>query len=225
MTVSVNGMDHLSAADRALLTPQVMERWTQGLSPDDYTLEDIVRLEKQRQQSLRTLRQGIQLQEQEWRLLRYLSRDPGKIRTYLEIARHLWSTASNPVTASMMRSRNGYNSPMVTGIQVLVFGIRHKLEIDPLRPQHIANIRGVGYVWYDAPPGLNDGIDYSNRMLESTGLRGEMKTHFGIEITEHEEEAMARLANRRRERPQLGPDHPHYVEGEVTESSSEHEGR
>jgi hypothetical protein len=222
MAVSMNGAEQLSAADRKLLTPQVIERWTRGLAPDDYTPEDIVRLERQRQKSLQTLRQGVQLQEQEWKLLRYLSREPGKIRTYLEIARHLWSTSSSPVTASMLRARDGYNSPMVTSIQVLVFGIRHKLEIDPLRPQHLANIRGVGYVWYESPPSTNDGIDYAERTVESVGLRGQMKTDFGIEITEAEEDAMQRLALRQR-RLQLGPEHPDYVEAEVQSATSERE--
>jgi hypothetical protein len=220
MTVSMNGAEQLSAADRKLLTPQAIERWTQGLSPDDYTPEDIVRLEKQRQKSLRTLRQGVQLQEQEWRLLRYLSSESGKIRTYLEIARHMWSTTKNPVTAAMLRSRNGYSSPMVGAIHVLVHGIRYKLEIDPLRSQHLATVRGVGYVWYEAPPSANDGIDYARRTIEAVGLRGQLKTEFGIEITEHEDEAMQRLLQQQR-RPQLGPEHPAYVEAEVQSATSE----
>jgi len=59
--------------------------------------------------------------------------------------------------------------------------VRTKLEIDPLRPQHIATIRSVGYRWYSAPPSRDDGEDYAARYedaraarYEIRGIRGEL---------------------------------------------------
>jgi hypothetical protein len=67
----------------------------------------------------------------------------------------------------------------MTTLHVLAHQIRYKLEIDPLRPQHLANVRSVGYVWYADPPSLNDGIDYERRVSQYQILRHEMQALIG----------------------------------------------
>jgi hypothetical protein len=203
-------LTRLSQADLDVLTPEVTARWTNGLASDEYPAADIVRLERQRRSNLRTLRQGIELTDLEWKFFRFLSREPGKIKSYLEIARHLWGTESNPVTARRLAGHHGYQAPMVAHIQVLVSLIRHKLEIDPLRPQHIANVRGVGYVFYTNPPSLDDGIDYRLRAREALEMRAVLKSEFGLEIDDDEQAALLQ----HRGRAALGPEHSDY-EGRV----------
>jgi hypothetical protein len=182
-TVNANDWYALSAADRRLLTPAVIEKWTRGLAPDEIDLVEVVRLERSRTDTLRTLRQGVELTDREWQLVRYLSRSAGQVRTYLQIARHLWQTPANPISPRSLMSLDAgrrYNGAMITTIHVLVSQIRRKLEIDPLRPQHLANVRGVGYVWYNAPPSLDDGIDYGRRATEHAMLREEIQREWGI---------------------------------------------
>src|SRR3954470_22696579 len=89
----------LSQPERKLLTREVLERWTADLDPDDYTLADLVRFERRRLDALRTLRSDQELTDKEWRLLRFLRRNEGRTVTYLDIARHLWSTPANRITA------------------------------------------------------------------------------------------------------------------------------
>lgn len=200
----------LSPDERALLTPEVIRRWTNALAVNDVTARDILRLEKQRQANLRTIRQGIELTDLEWKLLRFLSREPGKIKTYLEIARHLWGSKSNPVTARMLAGSDGYQAPMISHIQVLMVALRRKLEIDPIRPQHLGNVRGVGYVFYDRPPAVDDGVDYRLRAREALTMRAVLKSEFGLEINDDEQAALFR----HRGQVELGPGHPDY-EGRV----------
>src|SRR4051812_39197961 len=138
----------LSQPERKLLTRDVLERWTTDLDPDDYTLADLVRFERKRLEALRTLRSDAELTDKEWQLWRFLRRNEGKTVTYLDIARHLWQTPANRITArTLMTSVNvarPWSTPMITGIQVLVYHLRRKLEVAPRRPQHLASIRGVG---------------------------------------------------------------------------------
>lgn len=203
-------LTRLSQADLDLLTPEVVARWTKGLAPDDYTPADIVRLERQRRASLKTMRQGVELTDLEWKLLRFLSREPGRIRSYLEIAHHLWGTKSRPVTAAMLAGHHGYQAPMIDHIRVLMFGLRRKLEIDPIRPQHFGNVRSVGYVFYEQPPAADDGVDYRLRAREALTMRAVLKSEFGLEISDDEQAALLRHQGR----VELGPGHPDY-EGRV----------
>jgi hypothetical protein len=200
----------LPERDRALVTTGAIEKWTDGLHEQDWTVADIVRLERKRQTSLETLRTGAELTDLEWRLLRYLQRNEGKTCTYFQIARHLWSTPTNPVTAySLRRYGNGYDSPMIRHIWVMTSVIRKKLEIDPLRPQHLATVRGVGYRWYSQAPSLHDGEDYGKRALEATQQREQMRVVFGlteggpVDPLDDVEGAYGSLS--------LGPAHPDYL--------------
>lgn len=210
----------LRPGDQRLVTQSALARWASGLADDDYTMTDIVRLERQRQQSLETLRVGAELTDSEWKLLRYLQRHEAKTRTYIQIAHHMWGTAERPITARQLQSLDAqrYTVPMITTIQGLVFMIRKKLEIDPLRPQHLANVRGVGYVWYANPPSLSDGINYEARATEHRQYRDAMYEALGIiegdfvaqpsrpRIEVNEPGTVRRLA--------LGPEYPEARRGE-----------
>lgn len=182
------GLANLTDADRRLLTDEVLERWTGDLSLEDITpdlLIDLVTYEKRRRAALTTLRSNAELTDQEFRLLRYLQRREGATCTYVQIAHHLWGTAHEPITAAKLRVRHGYASPMVTTIQVLMHQIRRKLEVDPIRPQHFACIRGVGYRYYSLPPSLDDGESYAARDTESRRQRHIMQIELGILDDDH----------------------------------------
>lgn len=174
----------LTPRDRALLTPDALARWTADLSDGDFALAEVVAFEKRRREALQTLRSTAELTDREWQLLRYLQRREGATCTYLQIARHLWSTPATPVTPRTLRTSmdasNPYAVPMITSIQVLVHKIRRKVEIDPVRPQHLATLRGVGYRWYSRPPALDDGEDYERRARETERQREEMQAVLGI---------------------------------------------
>jgi hypothetical protein len=166
----------LSERDRKLLNEDTLRRWTEDLTDEDWTLVDIAHLERRRQVALRTMRETGNLTDTEFKLFRYLQRNERKTRTYVEIARHLWQTPERRIPAWMV----SYDSTMVGQIQTLVYWIRKKLEIDPLRPQHIATIRGVGYRFYAAPPAMDDGENYDKRATESAIQRAEMRDLYGI---------------------------------------------
>jgi len=172
----------LSRDEQRLLTPEAFERWTRDLHPDDIDLEEIVGLEVRRQRALQTMRAARDLTEIEFRLLRFLQRNEARPVSYLRIARHLWETPTFHVTARDLRAQGGYAAPMVASIQTLVWSLRHKLEIDPLRPQHLTNIRGVGYVWYSMPPALDDGINYEQRAALAVLQRVEMRALIGGDV-------------------------------------------
>ena len=205
----------LTARERQLISsPAVLARWTADLTPDDWTLADIVRLEKRRQQALQTLRSSAELTENEWKLLRYLQRNEGKTCTYLDIARFLWQTPSHRITAtsllSMDEGRRGLGG-IVTTIHGIVHQIRYKLEIDPLRPQHLCNIRGVGYRWYAMPPSLDDGENYERRATESAMQREHLYRQLGLiegEFTAVESQDREGTFFATRFVP--GPEHPDY---------------
>jgi hypothetical protein len=201
---------NLPDRDRALVTTETVYKWTEGLHEDDWTVADIVRLERKRQTSLQTLRSGAELGDLEWRMLRYLQRNEGRTCTYLQLARHLWGTARQPVTAySLRRSGMGYDSPMVRHIWVIISVIRKRLEIDPLRPQHLATVRGVGYRWYSQPPSLHDGEDYAKRALETERQRDQMRAVFGL--TEGGPIDPLDDVDGLPSRFSLGPEHPDYA--------------
>lgn len=207
----------ISPRDQALLTPAVIERWTQGLAPDEIDLAEVARLERGRLRTLETIRQGVDLSDLEFKLVRYLQKHERRTMTYQQIAHHLWGSPTNPITARVLRADYGYASPYIRHIWVLVSQIRQKLEIDPIRPQHLATIRGVGYRWYNAPPSLNDGEDYGQRAVESEELRAQVRTDLGYSpIDPQIAEPSGKLV--------LGPAHPDYaggvVDGDVTQRSS-----
>lgn len=196
----------LSAADRSLITAEALQRWAGDLKDDDYTLADIARLERRRRQALKTLRDGADLTQTEFKLLHYLRRHEGQTRNYLQIARHMWGTAERPITARTLASEYGYASPMITHIQVLIHSIRRKLEVDPARPQHLATIRAVGYRWYSAPPSLDDGENYEARHTESAVQRRQLMLDLGIT----DDTAITHPSWVEGSRIQLGPEHPEY---------------
>lgn len=169
----------LAPEDRRILTPAVIERWAGDLHEDDYTLADLARFERRRLDALRTLRSDQELTDKEWQLLRYLRRHEGRTVTYLDIARHLWQSPANPITArtlmASMDAGRDYAAPMIVTIRGLIHHIRKKLEVDPRRPQHLASIRGVGYRWYSAPPSLDDGENYAARDTEARVLRRQLE--------------------------------------------------
>jgi hypothetical protein len=169
----------LGRSDRELLTPAVLDRWAGELHEDDYALSDIARFERRRLDALRTLRADAALSDREWQLLRFLRRNEGRTVTYLDIARRLWQTPANRITArSLMTSMDAdrpHQGPMIVTIHGLVHQLRKKLEVDPRRPMHLASIRGVGYRWYSAPPSLDDGENYAARDTEAAVLRRQLQ--------------------------------------------------
>lgn len=164
----------LSQADRQLITQDALARWTADLHEDDYTLAEVAGLERKRRQNLTTIRQGAELSDMEWRLWRYLVRHAGRVRTFPQIAHHLFGTPDRPITPRMLRSVDGYDSVYVQAIRRYVGNLRRKIEIDPLRPQHFATVRGVGYAFFDEPPSLSDGINYARREAQYARLRVDM---------------------------------------------------
>jgi hypothetical protein len=206
--------EQLNERERALLTPAVIRRWTDGLTEDDYTLQQVAALERRRLNTLRTLRDGAELTDQEFKLLRHLQRHATKTRSYLQIAQYLWGTRDRPITAAMLAGHHGYQSPWVAHIHQLVGQIRRKLEVDPARPQHLATIRAVGYVWYWAGPALDDGIDYEARNREAVVQRYELRRDFGLVFDDEE------LPPGARPQVQLGPEHPDYAPGLTIEGTT-----
>lgn len=213
--------DELSPSERELVTQQAITRWAEKLDDQDYSLRDVARLERARRSALQTIRSGAELTDQEWKLMRYLQRHEGQVRTYVQLAHALWGTPSKPITARSLRALDisSYAIPMIITIQSHIHQIRKKLEIDPIRPQHLANVRGVGYIWYDRPPSLDDGINYEKRATEHELYRRAMEIELGLVegrpgiVDVNEPTSSDRL--------RLGPSHPDYHEGTVTRARSE----
>lgn len=163
----------VSQADRAMLTAEVIERWTRDLAPEDIDFAQIATLERRRRKALETLRAAADLTEVEFKLVRFLQRHEGRTLTYIQIARHVWGQTT-------VNTSYGYATPTIMAVQRTVCAIRGKLEIDPVRPQHIATMRGVGYRWYALPPALDDGEDYAQRARETDVLREHVQRELGI---------------------------------------------
>ncbi len=163
----------LDPADRALVTDAALSRWAGDLADDDFSLADVADRERRRNTNIKTFRQGAELTDMQWKLWRFLGRHEGRVCTRLEIARHLWQTPDYPIRPWMLRPdpETKKAAPLADAIKSLVWALRRKLEIDPLRPQHLAAVRSVGYVWYDDPPSTDDGIDYQARSSRFTRLR------------------------------------------------------
>lgn len=204
----------LSPAEQRLLSPEVLARWTADLHDDDYTLAELATCERRRLEALKTLRSGAELTDREWQLLRFLQQNEGRNVSYLRIARHLWSTPEHPVTVQMLRTqmdvqRPWYSAGMITTIQVIMHHIRRKLEIDPLRPQHLCTIRGVGYRYYAQPPSLDDGENYERRATEIERDRAEMQRVLGLVEGEYTAiTAVDRDGNPYETSVWFGPEHP-----------------
>jgi len=172
----------LSLADRRVLTPDVVTRWSSALADDDVvSLAEIARLERQRRQALDTLRDGVELTDQEFRLLRLLQRREGRTVTMAEIIRHLWPDDARRASDQQLWDRHGAFARRVRSLHAIMHHIRRKLEIDLLRPQHLVSIRSIGYRWYSAPPSRDDGEDYAARADDARewryrirGYRGEL---------------------------------------------------
>lgn len=219
MTRQLANLDDLSERDRALLTTEVIERWTDPLAASDLVeAAEIVRLERGRQRALQTIRQGVELTDLEFRLLRYLQRYARQTVTYQQIAHHLWGSTQHPITSAVLRMRDGYASPYIRHIWVLVAEIRRKLEIDPARPQHLATMKGAGYRWYNDPPSLDDGEDYARRTAEHEVLRAQVRYELGGDPDALPPPGYKPSGG------QLGPAHRYaneVVEAAITEASSE----
>lgn len=198
----LDGIDDLGPRELALLTPEVVARWTDRLADDDMVdATEIVRLERQRLLALQTIRQGAELTDLEFKMVRHLQRHEGRPRSYLQIAQHLWGSTRVPITGRMLRHQDGYASPYIRHIWVLVAEIRRKLEVDPARPQHLATLRGAGYVWHASPPSLDDGVDYAARTHAALAIRSALRRDFGLELDGEVPFGPS---------PQLGPNHRDY---------------
>lgn len=206
----------LKPADQALLTVEVLARWTAALAPDDYTLAEVVRLERQRRRSLATIREGVALTDQEFHLVRLLQRHEGRTVTFAEIVRALWPADARGAKDRQLWERGGPFERHVHSVHVLTLKLRRKLEIDYLRPQHLVSMRSVGYRWYSLPPSVDDGEDYAARADEGRALRYEIRGHRG-ELPPSREDG-GRFGP--------GPSHPDYrvVDAEVTAARSRERG-
>jgi DNA-binding winged helix-turn-helix (wHTH) protein len=204
--------EHLPARDQALLTGEVLSRWTVALDDDEYSLAEVVRLERQRRASLATLRQGVALTDREFAIVRLLQRHEGRTVTFVEMVRTLWPDETRRANARDLWDRNGAFARHVRSMHVVLYLLRQKLEVDPLRPQHIVSIRSVGYRWYSLPPSADDGEDYAARADDARALRYEIRGYRGELPAPREPSGRFRL----------GPNHPDYaiVEAQVVERRS-----
>lgn len=169
----------LRPADQALLTGEVLARWTAALAPDEYTLAEVVRLERQRRRSLATIREGVALTDQEFHLVRLLQRHEGRTVTFAEMIRELWPAEARGAKDRALWQRGGPFERHVHSVYRVMWGLKRKLELDYMRPQHLASIRSVGYRWYSLPPSVDDGEDYAARADEGRTLRYEIRGHRG----------------------------------------------
>jgi len=170
----------LPERDRRLVTRETIARWTANLVPDDVvTAADIARLERGRRQALATIRDGIELTDQEFALLRLLQRHEGQTVTFTQIIRALWPDDARGRPERELWERSGMFGRHANRVSHLVGRIKRALELDPLRPQHLISVRGVGYRWYSAPPSRDDGEDYSARADEARLMRVTIRGHRG----------------------------------------------
>jgi hypothetical protein len=198
----------LRPADRALLTGEVLARWTAALTPDEYTLAEVVRLERQRRRSLATIREGVALTDQEFHLVRLLQRHEGRTVTFAEMIRELWPAEARGAKDRQLWQHGGPFARHVRSMYVLMSKLKRKLELDHLRPQHLVSMRSIGYRWYSLPPSVDDGEDYAERADEGRALRYEIRGHRGELPTPREGDG----------RFGPGPNHPDHriVDAEVT---------
>jgi len=73
---------------------------------------------------------AIDLTPNEYDLLRLLVRNPGKVLTHRQILHEIWGV--------------GYETESHL-LRVNISNLRHKIEIDPNRPEYILTEPGVGY--------------------------------------------------------------------------------
>jgi two-component system KDP operon response regulator KdpE len=66
----------------------------------------------------------------EYRLLAFLTAQPGKVLTHRQILREVWGP-SHVESSHYLRIYMGH--------------LRHKLEVDPTQPRHFITETGVGY--------------------------------------------------------------------------------
>jgi hypothetical protein len=203
----------LRPPDQALLTREVLARWTTALAPDEYTLADVVRLERQRRRSLSTIREGVALTDQEFHLVRLLQRHEGRTVTFAEMIRELWPAEARGAKDRALWQRGGSFERHIRALHAAMWKIKRKLELDHMRPQHLVSVRSVGYRWYSLPPSADDGEDYAARADEGRALRYEIRGHRG-ELPPPRENG-GRFG--------VGPNHPDYraVEAQVTERRSD----
>jgi hypothetical protein len=123
--------EHLPARDQALLTGEVLSRWTVALDDDEYSLAEVVRLERQRRASLATLRQGVALTDREFAIVRLLQRHEGRTVTFVEMIRTLWPDETRRASARDLWDRNGSFARHVRSMHVVLHLLRQKLEVDP----------------------------------------------------------------------------------------------
>ena len=73
----------------------------------------------------------VELTEDEFRVLKVLALNPGRLVTQRRLAREVWGEQTKDETLQLLR--------------VIVNDLRSKLETDPTRPRYIATEPGVGY--------------------------------------------------------------------------------
>lgn len=209
----LTGLESLSAPERALLTPEVITRWTESLGSDDVVeATQLVRLERRRRTALATIRDGALVTDMEFQVWRLLQRHEGRTVTFAELMRALWPDETRGVSQSTLWRRDGLYGRYVSAISKHVSNLKRKLEIDPKRPQHLISEPGVGYRWYSSPPSRDDGEDYAARSEQARQDRIEIRGHRG-ELPPPRDE-VGRFGP--------GPEHPDHpgtaIEGEVVQS-------
>ncbi len=78
----------------------------------------------------------IHLSRKEYRLLKLLASEPGRVFSHDEIIAHLWAPGS-------------YATPQ--DVQKYVYLLRKKIEDDPANPEFITTVRGFGYRFSSFP--------------------------------------------------------------------------
>jgi two-component system KDP operon response regulator KdpE len=116
------GMDELLARLRAALRHRLQQQGERPIFRSGDLSVDVVR-------RVVTVRGAeVKLSPREYDLLRLLVQHAGKVLTHKTILRELWSGESD-----------------VQYIRIYIRALRHKIEADPERPQHILTEQGVGY--------------------------------------------------------------------------------
>ena len=116
------GMDELLARLRAALRHRLQQQGERPIFRSGDLTVDLVR-------RVVTVRGAeVKLSPREYDLLRLLVLHAGKVLTHKTILHELWSGESD-----------------VQYIRIYIRALRHKIEADPERPQHILTEQGVGY--------------------------------------------------------------------------------
>ena len=118
------------------LTARIRSALRKGTKPDTFVLKDL-RIDYDRHR-VTVADRTIHLTTTEYRLLRALSLEAGKVVTHNQLLRLVW---------------NNNSSATMENVRTFVKTLRRKLGDDPVRPKYILNVRGAGYKMH-----LPDGV-------------------------------------------------------------------